>query len=46
MLAKKAEKAGSFNENNLHEITQKTLDNLNKQFKPDHGTLFTTKKEI
>ena len=28
MLAKKAEKAGLFNENNLNEITQKTLDNL------------------
>ena len=27
---------------NLHDITQKTLNNLNKQFKRDHGTSFTT----
>ena len=46
MLAKKVGKAVLFNENNLHEITQKTLYNLNKQLKRDHGTLFTTKEEI
>ena len=39
---KKAEKAGLFKEKNLHDITQKTLNKLNKQFKRDHGTSFTT----
>ena len=31
----------------LHDITQKSLNKLNKQFKRDHGTSFTTgvKKE-
>ena len=42
MVAKKAEKAGLFKEKNLCDITQKTLNNLNKQFKRDHGTSFTT----
>ena len=42
MFAKKAEKAGLFKEKNLHDITQKTLNNLNKQFKRDHGTSITT----
>ena len=40
-LQKKAEKTGLFKEKNLH-ITQKTLNKLNKQFKRDHGTSFTT----
>ena len=40
-LRKKAENTGLFKEKNLH-ITQKTLNKLNKQFKRDHGTSFTT----
>ena len=40
-LRKKAEKTGLFKEKNLH-ITQKTLNKLNKQFKRDHVTSFTT----
>ena len=39
---KKAEKAGLFKEKNLHDITQKSLNKFNKQFKQDHGTSFTT----
>ena len=34
-LRKKAEKAGSFKEKNLHGIAQKTINKLNKQFKRD-----------
>ena len=41
-LRKKAEKAGLFKEKNLRDITQKTLNKLNKQLKRDHGTSFTT----
>ena len=41
-LQKKAEKAGLFKEKKLYDITQKTLNKLNKQLKQDHGTSFTT----
>ena len=41
-LRKKAVKAGLFKEKNVHDITPKTLNNLNKQCKRDHGTSFTT----
>ena len=40
----KAEKAGLFKEKSLHDITQRSLNKLNKQFKRDHGTSFT--KEV
>ena len=42
MFPKKAEKADLLKERILHDISQKTLNNLKKQFKRDHGTSFTT----
>ena len=42
MFAKKTKKAGLFKEKIFMTLHTKTLNNLNKQFKPDHGTSFTT----
>ena len=41
-LKKKAQKAGLFKEKILHDVTNKTLDDLNKQFKNKYNTKFTT----
>ena len=41
-LKNKAQKSGLFKEKILREVTQKTLDDLDKQFKNKHNTKFTT----
>ena len=41
-LKKKAQKAGLFKEKILHDVTNKTLDDLNKQFKNKYNTKFAT----
>ena len=41
-LRNKAQKAGLFKEKILHDVTRKTLDDLNKQFKNKYNTKFTT----
>ena len=40
-LKNKAQKAGLFKEKILHNITKKTLDDLNQQFKNKYNTKFT-----
>ena len=42
ILKSKAQKAGFFKEKILHDVTNKTLDDLNKQFKNKCNTKFTT----
>ena len=41
-LKNKAQKVGLFKEKILHDVTNKTLDDLNKQFKKKYNTKFTT----
>ena len=41
-LKNKAQKAGLFKEKILHDVTNKTLDDLNKQFKNKYNTKFAT----
>ena len=41
-LRNKAQKASLFKEKILHDVTRKTLDDLNKQFKNKYNTKFTT----
>ena len=41
-LKNKAQTVGLFKEKILHDVTNKTLDDLNKQFKKKYNTKFTT----
>ena len=41
-LKNKAQNTGLFKEKILHDVANKTLDDLNKQFKNKHNTKFTT----